>query len=109
MTVQGHGVRKSPDNTPHIADAVDDLEYFGKERNLSAEKMVLGVPFYGYGIWPGTDLSGKDYELLVRSYHRFMVQNRLMNGRWMADILCTIMAYLLLKRRLNLPWRRLQE
>jgi chitinase len=30
-------------------DAVEDLHYFGVERNIPKEKMVLGVPFYGYG------------------------------------------------------------
>jgi chitinase len=27
---------------------VEDLAYFGAERNIPREKMVLGVPFYGY-------------------------------------------------------------
>lgn len=30
-------------------DAVDDLNYFGIERAIPADRMVLGVPFYGYG------------------------------------------------------------
>lgn len=33
-------------------DAVEDLEYFGTERNIPREKMVLGLPFYGYGFGP---------------------------------------------------------
>lgn len=35
---------------PHSTyqNAVDDLEYFKSERNLPKEKIVLGVPFYGY-------------------------------------------------------------
>jgi chitinase len=39
---------------PHstYADAVEDLEYFGKVRSIPKEKMVLGVPFYGYGYGP---------------------------------------------------------
>lgn len=39
---------------PHstYAHAVEDLEYFGKERSIPKEKMVLGVPFYGYGFGP---------------------------------------------------------
>jgi len=39
---------------PHstYANAVEDLEYFGVERSIPKEKMVLGVPFYGYGFGP---------------------------------------------------------
>ena len=39
---------------PHstYAHAVEDLEYFGKVRSIPREKMVLGVPFYGYGYGP---------------------------------------------------------
>ena len=39
---------------PHstYAHAVEDLDYFGKERGIPKEKMVLGVPFYGYGFGP---------------------------------------------------------
>ena len=33
-------------------DAVEDLNYFGKERNIPRKKMVLGIPFYGYGFGP---------------------------------------------------------
>lgn len=32
--------------------AIEDLEYFGNERAIPKEKMVLGVPFYGYGFGP---------------------------------------------------------
>jgi GH18 family chitinase len=34
--------------------AVRDLEYFRTERKLPKEKVVLGVPFYGYGFGPLT-------------------------------------------------------
>ncbi len=39
---------------PHstYANAVEDLEYFGVERNIPKERMTLGVPFYGYGFGP---------------------------------------------------------
>ncbi len=39
---------------PHslYSHAVEDLDYFGKERKVPAEKMTLGVPFYGYGYGP---------------------------------------------------------
>ncbi|MEP7110637.1 MAG: glycosyl hydrolase family 18 protein [Ferruginibacter sp.] len=32
--------------------AVEDLEYFGTTRSIPKERMVLGVPFYGYGFGP---------------------------------------------------------
>ena len=36
---------------PHstFTHAWEDLKYFGTERSIHKEKMVLGVPFYGYG------------------------------------------------------------
>jgi chitinase len=39
---------------PHATydHAVEDLQYFGVERSIPREKMVLGVPFYGYGFGP---------------------------------------------------------
>ncbi|MEQ8413487.1 MAG: glycosyl hydrolase family 18 protein [Imperialibacter sp.] len=32
--------------------AVDDLTYFGEDRQVPKSKMTLGVPFYGYGYGP---------------------------------------------------------
>jgi chitinase len=39
---------------PHAtyANAVEDLDYFGVQRAIPKEKLVLGVPFYGYGFGP---------------------------------------------------------
>jgi GH18 family chitinase len=39
---------------PHAPyeQAEEALRYFGGERKIPAEKMVLGVPFYGYGFGP---------------------------------------------------------
>ena len=39
---------------PHstYAHAMEDLEYFGVQRAIPKEKIVLGVPFYGYGYGP---------------------------------------------------------
>jgi chitinase len=52
-------------------DAQEDLEYFGKERNLPKEKMVLGVPFYGYGFGPDTSTlpMTMNYKTIVASFH----------------------------------------
>lgn len=42
---------------PHSSyeHAVLDLDYFSKERNIPKDKMVLGVPFYGYGFSTNAD------------------------------------------------------
>jgi GH18 family chitinase len=39
---------------PHSTyqDAVAALDYFGTTRKIPRDKMVLGVPFYGYGFGP---------------------------------------------------------
>ena len=42
--------RPGPHST--YAHAQDALEYFGNERKIPKDKMVLGVPFYGYGFGP---------------------------------------------------------
>lgn len=41
-----------PGQHSSYSNALEDLEYFGKERNIPAGKMVLGVPFYGYAFGP---------------------------------------------------------
>lgn len=50
--------------------AVEDLNYFGIERKISAEKMTLGVPFYGYGYGP--ELTSKaismNYKQIVSTF-----------------------------------------
>jgi GH18 family chitinase len=43
---------EKPGQHSSFADAVEDLDYFGTVRNIPKEKMVLGVPFYGYGFGP---------------------------------------------------------
>jgi chitinase len=42
--------RPGPHST--FEHAVDALEYFGNVRRIPKERMVLGVPFYGYGYGP---------------------------------------------------------
>jgi GH18 family chitinase len=57
---------------PHslYSHAVEDLDYFAKERKIPAEKMTLGVPFYGYGYGP--ELTSKaismSYKQIVSTY-----------------------------------------
>jgi chitinase len=43
--------------------AMDDLTYFGVERCIPREKLVLGVPFYGYGFGPGAYVQDGESEL----------------------------------------------
>ena len=57
---------------PHstYANAVEDLEYFGTERSIPKEKMVLGVPFYGYGFGPELTSAaiGLDYGQILTEF-----------------------------------------
>jgi GH18 family chitinase len=59
-----------PGQHSSYADAVDDLEYFGKERNVPAGKLVLGVPFYGYAFGPELTSPAKsmNYGQIVSSF-----------------------------------------
>lgn len=51
-------------------DAVKDLDYFGTNRGIPAEKMTLGVPFYGYGFGPELTSKAKsmNYRQIVETY-----------------------------------------
>ncbi|MCG2462939.1 hypothetical protein K8352_19405, partial [Flavobacteriaceae bacterium F89] len=42
-----------PGHHSSYADAMDDLDYYRNTLNIPKEKLVLGVPFYGYGFGPG--------------------------------------------------------
>lgn len=54
MSYDRTGSWKPEQPGPHATytNAVEDLDYFGMERAIPKEKMVLGVPFYGYGFGP---------------------------------------------------------
>ena len=59
-----------PGQHSSYAHAVDDLEYFGVERKIPSEKMVLGVPFYGHAfdsnfILPATSM---DFKEIISEY-----------------------------------------
>jgi GH18 family chitinase len=60
-----------PGQHSSYANAVEDLDYFGKERNLPREKMVLGVPFYGYGFGPEITSPAKsmNYKQIISEFH----------------------------------------
>ncbi len=59
---------------PHstLKDAEDDLSYFGGSRGVTADRMTLGVPFYGYGFGPDSTSKaiGMDYKDIVSKYSR---------------------------------------
>lgn len=57
---------------PHSTyqNAIDDLEYFKTERNIPKEKIVLGVPFYGYAFStiPGSPPRSMNYDEITATY-----------------------------------------
>lgn len=57
---------------PHSTyqNAVDDLEYFKSERNIPKEKIVLGVPFYGYAFSsiPDNPPRSMNYDEITSTY-----------------------------------------
>ena len=65
MVYDRTGPWRPQDIGPHSTyeDAVEDLEYFGVQRNIPKERMTLGVPFYGY--WFDTELR---HPVISRTY-----------------------------------------
>jgi GH18 family chitinase len=61
---------EKPGHHSTYAHAVEDLSYFGNQRNISAERMTLGVPFYGYGFGPELTSKAKsmNYRQIVETY-----------------------------------------
>ena len=57
---------------PHSTyqNAVDDLRYFKSERNIPKEKIVLGVPFYGYAFSTidGNPPKSMNYDEITATY-----------------------------------------
>jgi chitinase len=54
-----------------LADAREDLDYFGTARKMPRERLVLGVPFYGYGFGPEITSPAKsmDYNQIITNFH----------------------------------------
>ncbi|WP_162416132.1 glycosyl hydrolase family 18 protein [Cyclobacterium roseum] len=46
--------------------AVSDIHYYRDQRGLPAEKILLGLPFYGYGFGPGAPGSLRYWQILER-------------------------------------------
>ncbi len=65
-----HSSARNPGPHSSYQHAVDDLDYFGTVRKIPKEKMVLGVPFYGYSY--GTDATARagsmTYGNIVKNY-----------------------------------------
>jgi GH18 family chitinase len=59
-----------PGQHSSYADAVEDLDYFGTARNIPGGKMLLGVPFYGYGFGPeiSSPVKSMDYNEIVSAF-----------------------------------------
>jgi chitinase len=59
-----------PGQHSSYANAVEDLDYFGMERKIPRGKMVLGVPFYGYGFGPEitSPVQGMSYNEIVSQF-----------------------------------------
>lgn len=60
-----------PGQHSSFANAVEDLDYFSTERKIPVEKIVLGVPFYGYGFGPEitSPVISMDYNEIVSKFH----------------------------------------
>ena len=72
MSYDRTGPWKPENPGPHAtyANAVEDFEYFAVQRALPKEKLVLGVPFYGYGFGPtlSSPATSMDYNQIVTQF-----------------------------------------
>jgi chitinase len=65
-----HSSARNPGPHSSYTHAVEDLDYFGTVRKIPKEKMVLGVPFYGYayGTDPSVRSTSMTYGNIVKNY-----------------------------------------
>lgn len=71
MSYDRTGPWRPSDPGPHapLDMAVQDLAYWHQERGLPKEKLVLGLPFYGYGFGtPGSPVISLTYKEVVALY-----------------------------------------
>jgi chitinase len=61
---------ENPGQHSSYENAVEDLEFFSMVRNIPGNRMVLGVPFYGYGFGPelSSPVSGMNYNEIVARF-----------------------------------------
>ena len=45
----------------------DDFNYFNRKRNIPSDKLLIGLPFYGYGFGAGTPF-GMSYKQIIARY-----------------------------------------
>lgn len=57
-------------------NAVEDMEYYMEKRGVPAKKLLLGLPFYGYGFGPGAPGSLR-YRQIIQDYPRAYQQDSL--------------------------------
>ncbi len=59
----------NPGNHSPYSMAVEDLDYWHRQRNIPQEKLVLGLPFYGYGFGAlDSPVVSMDYNQIISSY-----------------------------------------
>lgn len=60
---------KEPGDHSPYSMAVEDLDYWHNVRNLPKEKLILGLPFYGYGFGPvDSPVVSMDYKQITELY-----------------------------------------
>ena len=65
------------DHSPYSM-AVEDLDYWHNKRGISKNKLVLGLPFYGYGFGPkDSPVVSLDYKTIVVLYPNAQVSDTL--------------------------------
>jgi len=58
--------------------ALDDIQYFHESRGVPTSKILLGLPFYGYGFGPGVP-SGLWYRQVLDAYPRAYEQDSIVS------------------------------
>lgn len=59
----------NPGNHSPYAMAVEDLDYWHRQRNIPQEKLVLGLPFYGYGFGAlDSPVVSMEYNQIISAY-----------------------------------------
>ena len=65
------------DHSPY-AMSVEDLNYWHNERSIPKQKLVLGLPFYGYGFGPiDSPVVSMDYRHIISSYSNSQLSDTL--------------------------------
>ena len=65
------------DHSPYQM-AVDDLNYWHQQRSIPRKKLVLGLPFYGYGFGENTPVVSMNYRQIVSLYPNAQLSDTLL-------------------------------